>query len=136
MASVDDVREIALALPTVEERASGFTGEPMWRTKRGLVVWVRGPNGSDLRQLDEIGQEWPDGEVVAVRVESLEDKDALLAAEPEFLFTIPHFEGYSAVLVRLDRIDRERLVELITDAWLTRIPVRMAREWLAEHGLE
>lgn len=52
------------------------------------------------------------------------------------LFTIPHFDGYPAVLVRLDLIDRDRLAEIIADAWLTRAPARVAKEWLAERGLE
>lgn len=136
MATVDDVREIAMALPGVEEKPSGFSGEQMWRTKRGLVTWMRGPFASDLRQLAEVGREWPPGETLAVRVPNLEEKDALLAAEPDLLFTIPHFADYSAVLVRLDLIDRDRLSELITEAWLSRVSARDAREWLAEHGLE
>ena len=97
---------------------------------------MRGPRGTDLRQLAEVGREWPDGPVLGIRVGSLEEKDALLAAEPGALFTIPHFDGYPAVLVRLDVIDRERLGELIAEAWLTRAPARVAREWLDAHGLE
>lgn len=79
---------------------------------------------------------WPDGPVLGVRVESLEEKAALLAAEPDALFSIPHFDGYPGLLVRLDAIDRDRLAEIITDAWLLRAPARIAKEWLAEHGLE
>ncbi len=74
--------------------------------------------------------------MLGVRVGSLEEKDALLAAEPDVLFTIPHFDGYPAVLVRLDEIDRDRLAEILDDAWLTRAPARVAKQWLAERGLE
>jgi hypothetical protein len=136
MASVDDVREIALALPGVDEVTNGHTAEAAWRLKSGQIAWLRGPSGTDLRQLEELGREWPAGEVLGVRMGSLEEKDALLAAEPDVLFTIPHFDGYPAVLVRLDLIARDRLVEVITDAWLTRVPARVAKEWLAERGLE
>lgn len=136
MASVDDVREIALALPGVDESTNGHTGEAAWRVTSGQVAWLRGPRATDLRQLAEIGREWPDGIVLGVRTGSLEEKEALLAAEPDVLFTIPHFDGYPAVLVRLDAIDRERLAEIIADAWLTRAPARVAKEWLADRGLE
>lgn len=136
MATLDDVRAIALALPGAEEKVGGHTGEPAWRLKSGQFAWMRGPRGTDLRQLAELGREWPDGPVLGIRVASLEEKQALLAAEPDALFTIPHFDGYPAVLARLDAIDRERLGEIIADAWLTRAPARVAREWLQAHGLE
>lgn len=136
MATLDDVRALALALPGAEEKVGGNTGEPAWRLKSGQFAWMRGPRGTDLRQLAEIGREWPDGPVLGIRVGSLEEKEALLAAEPDALFTIPHFDGYPAVLARLDNIDRERLGEIIADAWLTRAPARVAREWLDAHGLE
>lgn len=136
MATVDDVREIALALPGVEETTGGHTGEAAWRLKSGQVAWLRGPRATDLRQLAEQGREWPDGIVLGVRVGSLEEKDALIAAEPDVLFTIPHFDGYPGLLVRLDAIDRDRLAEIIDDAWLSRAPARAAKQWLAERGLE
>ncbi|MFJ2367700.1 MmcQ/YjbR family DNA-binding protein [Microbacterium sp. NPDC087665] len=138
MATLDDVRAIALALPGAEEKVGGHTGEPAWRLKSGQFAWMRGPRprGTDLRQLAELGRQWPDGPVLGIRVGSLEEKEALLAAEPDALFTIPHFDGYPAVLARLDNIDRERLGEIIADAWLTRAPARVVREWLDAHGLE
>jgi hypothetical protein len=136
MATIDDVRAIALALPGVEERANGHTGDPAWRVTSGQFAGVRGPRATDLRQLAELGREWPDGEVIVVRVGSLEEKDELLTASPEISFSIPHFDGYPGVLVRLDAVDRDRLEEIITDAWLTRAPAKVARAWLAEHGLE
>ena len=135
MASIDDVREIALALPGAEESVSGHTGAAAWRLKGGQFAWLRGPSGADLRQLAERGRQWPDGDVLAVRVSDLEEKEALLAAEPGVLFSIPHFDGYPGLLVRLDVIDRQRLAEIITDAWLVRAPARVAKEWLVEHGL-
>lgn len=135
MASIDDVRAITLALPGVEEAVGGHTGEAAWRLKSGQFAWLRGPSATDLRQLAEVGREWPAGTVLAVRVADLEEKEALLAAEPELLFTIPHFDGYPGLLVCLDDVDRARLEEIITDAWLVRAPAGVAKEWLAEHGL-
>lgn len=136
MASIDDARAIALALPGAEESVSGHTGAAAWRLKSGQFAWLRGPSATDLRQLEEQGREWPAGEVLAVRVADLEEKEALLAAEPDALFTIPHFHGYPGLLVRLDAVDRERLEEIITDAWLVRAPAKVAKQWLAARGLE
>lgn len=136
MASIDDVRAIALALPGVEESVSGHTGEAAWRVKSGQFVWLRGPSATDLRQLSELGREWPAGTVLAVRVADLDEKEALLAAEPDVLFAIPHFDGYPGLLVRLDVVERDRLAEIITDAWLVRAPARVAKDWLEERGLE
>ena len=88
MATVDDVREIALALPGVTERVGGHTGEPSWRLPSGQIAWVRGASKVDLRQLADLGLVWPDGPVLGVRVASLEEKAMLLAAEPLSLIHI------------------------------------------------
>lgn len=135
MVSIEEVRTIALALPEARETVSGHTGEAAWRLKSGQFAWLRGPSATDLRQLSELGREWPAGPVLAVRVADLDEKEALLAAEPEALFTIPHFDGYPGLLVRLDDVERDRLAEIISDAWLVRAPVRIAKEWLEEQGL-
>jgi hypothetical protein len=58
-----------------------------------------------------------DGETLVVRVIDLEDKEALLRGDPETFFTTPHYDGYAYVLVRLDRVDRGTLRELVEDAW-------------------
>lgn len=52
----------------------------------------------------------------------------------DVFFTIPHFDGYPAVLVRLDLISHDQLREIVTDAWLVRAPKRAAREWLAQNA--
>ena len=136
MATIDDVREIALALAGVEERINGHTGEAAWHAAKGDIAWMRGPSARDLAQLADLGRDWPEGPVLGVRVASLEEKEALLAAEPGIFFTIPHLDGYPGLLVRLQDVDRERLAEIIDDAWLVRAPARAAKAWLAERGLE
>lgn len=136
MTSLDDVRRIALALPGVVEKTDGHRGGVGWRVPDGLFAWERPPTATDLRQLAELGRTWPDGPVIGIRTEGLEGKDALLGAFPEVFFTIPHFEGYSAVLVRLDEIDLEQLHEVVTDSWLLKAPKRVAREWLDQHPTE
>ena len=68
-------------------------------------VWERGPSKADLAKLAELGRRWPDGTIVGVRTDGLDGKEALLGSFPEIFFTIPHFDGYPAVLVRLDAIE-------------------------------
>ena len=74
---------------------------------------------------------WPDGTVVGVRTDGIDGKQALLESFPHAFFTIAHFEGYPAVLVRLDTVDLDLLREVVTDAWLLRASKRAATEWLA-----
>ena len=51
-------------------------------------------------------------------------------------FTIPHFNSYEAILVRLDVIDAEQLTELVVEAWLSRAPKRAVRQWLDAQAAE
>lgn len=123
----DDVRRIALALPeTTEEDLHGL---PSWRVRRRLFVWERPLRKSDLRAL---GDSAPDGPILGARVEHLGVKKALIADDPEGFFTIPHFEGYPAVLVLIERIPPEVLEEVIVEAWVARAPKRLAREYAEE----
>jgi len=128
MPTWDDVRRIALSLPDTSERPAW--GMTMWRVHDKGFVWER-PLGK--RDREALGDAAPDGPILAARVEHLGVKEALLADDPDRYFTIPHFDGYAAVLVRLDRIDAGELHELIVDAWLARAPKRLARQYLAEH---
>jgi hypothetical protein len=70
-----------------------------------------------------------------VRVEHLIAKEALLADDPGVYFTTPHFDGYAAVLVRLDEIALDDLVEVIVEAWLCQAPKRLAREYMEARKL-
>jgi hypothetical protein len=126
MATWDDVRRLALALPETAERAS-YGGAPSWAVRGKGFVWDR-----PLRQADRaaLGAAAPDGPVLGAHVPDLGAKEALLTAEPEVFFTTPHFDGYSAVLVRLDRIDVGELEELVVEAWLARAPKRLAKAYL------
>ncbi len=124
MASWDDVRRIALALPETAER----TGEhPQWRVRDKLFVWDRPLRASDLKAL---GDDAPDGPILGVRVEHVGVKDALIGDDPAVFFTTPHFDGYAAILVRLDEIAVDELEELIVEAWLLRAPKRVAHAYL------
>lgn len=129
MASWDDVARIALALPDTAEQP--MHGLRSWRVRRKLFVWERPLRDSDLAAL---GDGAPEGPILGARVEDLGAKEALIADEPEVYFTVPHFDGYSAVLVRLEQIGESDLEELIAEAWLCRAPRRLAQSYLAELG--
>jgi hypothetical protein len=125
MATWDDVRLIALALPETSERPSH--GNISWRVRDKPFVWERPLRPSDLRAL---GDAAPDGPILGVRVEHLGAKEALLADDPDVYFTTPHFDGYAAVLVRLELIELDELEELIAEAWLCQAPKRLAKGFL------
>jgi hypothetical protein len=71
----------------------------------------------------------PNPAVLAVRVASNEEKDELIAADPEKFFTEPHYAGFPAVLVRLAAVDEKELRELLIDAWRCQAPPALVREW-------
>ena len=125
MATWSDVRRLALALPGTAERSS--RGLPQWRVKDKLFVWERPLRRADLEAL---GAGAPDGDILGARVADLGVKQALIADAPGVYFTTPHFDGYPAILVRLDRIGGAELSELISEAWLARAPKRLAGEYL------
>jgi hypothetical protein len=125
MAGWDDVRRIALALPETSEQTSRDLAS--WRVRDKGFVWERPLRAADLRAL---GDRAPTGPILGARVEHLIAKEALLADDPEVFFTTPHFDGYPAVLVRLDKIPVGDLEEVIVEAWLARAPKRLAREYV------
>jgi hypothetical protein len=121
----DDVRRIALALPETTEQLS--REQRHWRVKDKSFVWERPLRRSDR---DALGDDAPDGPILGARVEHLVAKEALLADDPAVFFTTPHFDGYAAVLVQLDRIALDELQEVIVEAWLSRAPKRLAQAFL------
>ena len=127
MASWNDVRRIALGLPGTSEVPS--RGSAQWRVNNKNFVWERPLHRTDLEAL---GEDAPEGPIIGVRVADLGVKEALLADDPDCCFTIPHFDGYPAVLVLLDRIGVAELDELLVEAWLDRAPKRLAKEYLEQ----
>jgi hypothetical protein len=126
MATWDDVARIALALPeTTEEQA---WGNRHWKVRGKGFVWERPLRKSDLKVL---GDAAPEGPILGARVEHLVAKEALLQDPSGVFFTIPHFDGYPAILVLLDEIDLDGLDEVIVEAWLCRAPKRVADAYLA-----
>jgi hypothetical protein len=121
----DDVRRIALGLPETSERTSRDL--TAWTVRDKFFVWERPLRRADLEAL---GEDAPEGPILGARVEHLVAKEALLADDPGVFFTTPHFDGYPAILVRLDEISLEDLEEVIVEAWLARAPKRLAQKYL------
>lgn len=132
MATWEDVRRIALALPdaSVRDRRDGHLHVEV---NGKLFVWERPLRKSDLAALSALGEELPDGPILGVRTADLDAKEALLADDPAVFFTTPHFNGYPAVLVRLDEIELDELEQLTLEAWLCRAPKRVAKAYLESH---
>jgi hypothetical protein len=122
VATWDDVREAALALPEAVEGAS--RGQLTWSVAGKSFAWERPLRKADLAVL---GDAAPAGAILGVHVPDLGAKEALLANEPEACFTTPHFDGFKAVLVQLDVIPQDLLAELLVESWLARAPKRLAR---------
>ena len=129
MATWDDVARLALALPRTSERVS--RGLRQWRVADKLFVWERPLR---RKEIEALSGRVPEGPILAARVEHLLAKEALLADDRRLYFTTPHFDGYPAVLARLDRLSRLALVELITEAWLVRAPKAAVQLYLAQSG--
>jgi hypothetical protein len=130
MATWEDVAAIASSLPEVAESTS--YGERDWKVRKKTFAWDRPLRKGEVEGLGGFEPEGaaPSGEILAVRVADEEAKQALLSSEPEIYFATPHFDGYPAVLIRLERIGREELEELIVEAWLSRAPKRVAAAYL------
>ena len=125
MATWEDVRRLALALPETSERVS--RDRPAWQVRDKTFVWERPLRKADLGAL---GQAAPGGPILGARVEHLVAKEALLAEESDHFFTTPHFDGYPAILVELDKIGPEDLEEVVVEAWLARAPRRLVKAYL------
>ena len=134
MATMADLDELALALPQATKELSD-DGRPAYHVHGKLFCFHRG------RRRDAVDPKTGErlDDVLMFRVADLGVKEQLLADERGVYFTTPHFDGYPAVLMRipdLARIDRDELAEMVVEAWLTRAQKRVAKAWLAEHGVE
>ena len=116
MVDPDDVRRIALSLPQTVEGTDLFAFSVLNRGRQKGFAWVW------MERVEARKPRVPNDGVLAVRVAGQEEKDLLLAADPEKFFTEPHYNGFPAVLVRLAAVDEDEMKELITDAWRCQAP--------------
>ena len=128
MATWDDVSRLALELPETSEGRLARPA-PLARQGQGLRL---GATAAPSRATKRSATRRRSGPILGARVEHLVAKEALLADDPSIYFTTPHFDGYPAVLVRLDRIGLADLHELIVEAWLARAPKRLVSAFLEE----
>ena len=119
MATARDVRRIARSLPDAIESTDDLAFAVPNRGKHKGFVW------SWKERVEPRKPRVPNLSVLAVRVADEGDKQALLASEPAKFFTEPHYNGFPAVLVRLDAIGSTELRELITDAWRCTAPAAL-----------
>jgi len=123
MTTLEDVDRLASALPDVTEGAR-YRGQRTWAVRDKAFAWDRQFSKADVRRFGD--DPVPAGPILAVATGDLEEKEAALAAHPVACFTIPHFDGYPAVLVRLDAADEAELRELLLDAWFAKAPAALA----------
>jgi hypothetical protein len=126
MATVDDVAAIALGLPEATEGER--RGQRTWSVAGKGFAWERPFSKADVRRFG--GDAPPGGPILAVRVEDLGEKEAVLGAGHAGFFTIPHFDGYAAVLIALPEVCAAALREAITDGWLACAPPKLAEQYL------
>lgn len=129
MATLEDVERLVAALPdTVETTRHGHR---TWAVGGRAYAWERPFSKADLRRFGDEAP--PDGPILAVTVEDLGEKEAVLAARAaDGFFTIPHFNGYAAVLIQLDEVPESVLGEALLDGWLVHAPPAVAKAHLGK----
>jgi hypothetical protein len=116
MATRSDVRKIALSFPETREKEGHFAFEVLNGRKYKGFAWVW------MERVHPKKPRVPCPEVLAIRVPNLDAKEILLMADEDRFFTEPHYDGFPAVLVRLNEIGRTELRKLLADAWATQAP--------------
>jgi len=123
-----DLDALALAMPDATKQVED--GRPTYKVHEKMFCFHR------RRRKDAVDPETGEqlDDVLVFRVADLGVKEMLVADVRGIYFTTPHWNGYSAVLMRirdLGQLDLDELRDLVEEAWLTRAQKRLAREWLA-----
>ena len=128
MASVEEVVAIAGELPEVTEGER--YGYRTWLVAGKAFAWERPFSKADIKRFGAAPP--PQGPILAVRVEDLGEKEAVLAAQQRGFFTIPHFDGYAAVLIQLRTVGKRALREALVDGWLACAPADLADAFIEQ----
>jgi hypothetical protein len=131
MATMTDLDELALAMPQATKEVSD-DGRPTYLVHGKFFCFHRS------RRRDAVDPDTGErlDDVLVFRVADVGVKELMLADDRGIFFTTPHWNGYSAVLIRipdLDQLDRDELEDAVVEAWLTRAQKRVAKAWLEEH---
>ncbi len=129
MVSLDEIAAMAMALPEVTE--AEHRGHRSWTVAGKVFAWERQFSKADIKRFGAATP--PDGPILAVRVADLAEKEAVLAEQAKGFFTIPHFDGYAAVLIQLKVATKKAVRESILDGWLAIAPPALADEYIAKH---
>ena len=128
VATMKDLDKLALAMPEATKEVEA--GRPTYKVHEKMFCFHR------RRRKDAVDPETGEqlDDVLVFRVADLGVKEMLVSDARGIYFTTPHWNGYSAVLMRirdLEQLDLDELRDLVEEAWLTRAQKRLAKEWLA-----
>lgn len=127
MTTVEDVACLVATLPEVVEGER--YGHRSWAVAGKVFAWERQFSKADIKRFGDATP--PGGPILAIRAANLHEKEAILDAHPQSCFSIPHFDGFAAVLVDLDNAQEGELRELLLDGWLVFAPTALAERHLA-----